>query len=299
MKQVSTKRYVVAAVLLLLAVGGAFAVGLIAGNSRADDESIAKTADAPPSEQTPYKVVVPDAPEGADEQMPKTVLIDEPQTKAQGAAQQKPPVQQAKAAAGTPSQAEQDALWAQYKKLEGEQPEMLIDCTYCGGDGYYDEDCDDCGGSGRQRIPGTSYWSPCITCGNTGNKPCKNCFFGQMDNPNYEQQYDDWDAERRDILHQLGYTDDEIKQMDMAEARAYVEAHQSVSGGSASGGSSSGGSYQPPKGSQSCDICYGSGDCPTCNGAHGYWNPLVLSSWVVCPNCDHGECWKCGGSGQK
>ena len=51
MKQVSTKGYVVAAVLLLLAVGGAFAVGLIAGNSRADDESIAKTADAPPSEQ--------------------------------------------------------------------------------------------------------------------------------------------------------------------------------------------------------------------------------------------------------
>ena len=77
MKQVSTKGYVVAAVLLLLAVGGAFAVGLIAGNSRADDESGAKTADAPPSEQTPYKVVVPDAPEGADEQMPKTVLIDQ------------------------------------------------------------------------------------------------------------------------------------------------------------------------------------------------------------------------------
>lgn len=55
---------------------------------------------------------------------------------------------------------------------------------------------------------------------------------------------------------------------------------------------------QPHQVTKDCNLCHGSGKCPTCNGKHWYYG--IGGSVVTCPNCTpNGACSSCGGSGKK
>lgn len=45
-----------------------------------------------------------------------------------------------------------------------------------------------------------------------------------------------------------------------------------------------------------CSLCHHSGKCPTCNG-NGWYFSAFSSDRLDCPNCNHGECSRCGGTG--
>lgn len=53
--------------------------------------------------------------------------------------------------------------------------------------------------------------------------------------------------------------------------------------------------------SKTCSKCHGTGLCQTCGGTHLMRNPWLGGSpedRLVCPNCSHGECSRCGGTGR-
>lgn len=50
-----------------------------------------------------------------------------------------------------------------------------------------------------------------------------------------------------------------------------------------------------------CRLCYGSGDCRTCEGRGYYYNSFNLTERLPCPNCyqHNGKCSSCGGTGKQ
>ena len=50
-----------------------------------------------------------------------------------------------------------------------------------------------------------------------------------------------------------------------------------------------------------CRLCYGTGNCRTCDGRGFYYNSFDLTKTVSCPNCynHNGKCSSCGGTGKK
>lgn len=86
------------------------------------------------------------------------------------------------------------------------------------------------------------------------------------------------------------------------KSQATAGYNNSDSGGSSSYSSSSANnSSNRSVYASDCRMCYGTGNCRTCDGRGYYYNPLNLSKTVTCPNCPNhnGKCSSCGGSGKK
>lgn len=190
------------------------------------------------------------------------------------------------------------AIQEELSFLSINRPAVLIDCPRCLGWGNVQMDCAACGGQGVTAIPGITAFTasvPCSACQGSGLQRCPDCTFGMVMNPDYEVQQATWTAKRHELWGQLGYTAEEIRQMEIAEANAYLEG--SGSDGSY-GDEYDGGTAEVEAPPGLCRICYGSGDCATCGGDGLYQNPLT-GSQLSCPNCQYtqGHCWSCGGSG--
>lgn len=180
--------------------------------------------------------------------------------------------------------------------LAANRPSVLIDCTFCGGSGRESIPCDTCGGSGRVPIPGVTMFAafaPCSDCRGDGYAVCGQCTFGLMINPDYETESAAWTEQRHNLWHQLGYSDEEIRRIEIQEAKDILESDSN--------------NILPSDGHDGfisnetapgiCRICYGTGDCDTCGG-DGFYQNMFTGEQQKCPNCTDGRCWKCGGSGQ-
>ena len=181
--------------------------------------------------------------------------------------------------------------------LAANRPQVLISCAYCGGTGRVGDACASCGGTGMTSIPGVTMFAaaaPCTACRGNGYAICSQCTLGLIENPNYEADSAAWTQRRHELWGMLGYTEEEIRQLEIEEAQAYL-------GVSSDSGASYGGSYSELDTGERmpgiCRICYGTGDCPTCDGDRLYTN-VFTGGQIVCPNCTDGLCWKCGGTGQ-
>lgn len=182
--------------------------------------------------------------------------------------------------------------------LSANRPDIMIGCPRCGGQGELPVPCETCGGRGSMPIPGVTAFTanvPCSDCLGSGYQRCPDCTFGLIANADYEAQKAAWTAQRHELWGQLGYTAEDIRQMEIEEAKVYLDAADSYN--------TYGGGYgeetvevEVPPGL--CRICYGTGDCATCNGDGFYQNPLT-GNQISCPNCRYtqGKCWSCGGSG--
>lgn len=49
---------------------------------------------------------------------------------------------------------------------------------------------------------------------------------------------------------------------------------------------------------EDCHFCHGSGDCWTCNGKGWVYNEFGIDGTHDCPNCNHGRCPHCNGTGK-
>ncbi|MBQ2540242.1 MAG: hypothetical protein II551_01185 [Paludibacteraceae bacterium] len=49
---------------------------------------------------------------------------------------------------------------------------------------------------------------------------------------------------------------------------------------------------------EDCHFCHGTGDCWTCNGKGWVYNEFGLEGTHDCPNCNHGRCSHCNGTGR-
>lgn len=201
--------------------------------------------------------------------------------------------------AGAP-EADTAAIQEELGYLSANRPAMLIDCPRCEGRGEVQMDCAACGGLGTVPIPGVTAFTanvPCSECQGRGLQRCPDCTFGMVANPRYEEQQAAWTARRHELWGQLGYTEEEIRVMEMETAAAYLESagDDDFQGGGYDGGT---GEMEIPP--ELCRICLGSGDCATCGGDGYYQNPLT-GNQLSCPNCRYtqGHCWSCGGSGRK
>ncbi|MDE6619639.1 MAG: hypothetical protein K2K74_03940 [Lachnospiraceae bacterium] len=171
-----------------------------------------------------------------------------------------------------------DALNAEMRELMNNKPSMTIPCTYCGGDGKLDKRCESCNGSGRQAIPGITMFSafvPCSDC-RDGYQICAHCTFGMMFNPDYNEEQEAWTEKRHDIWCRMGYSDAEIRRMEIDEAKAYID------------------SYEPVP--SPCPSCNGSKKCWMCHGSHQFFNGY---GYQDCTKCTDGTCTTCGGTGQR
>lgn len=50
-----------------------------------------------------------------------------------------------------------------------------------------------------------------------------------------------------------------------------------------------------------CNLCYGTGDCRTCEGKGFYYSPYDLSKKIICTSCANhdGKCKFCNGTGKR
>lgn len=184
-------------------------------------------------------------------------------------------------------------IQAELDLLLANRPEMMIECTSCGGSGREAEDCSECLGSGYRIIPGGFGLVNCPKCGGEGHQRCKDCAFGSMKNPNYETEEKAWTERRHELWRQMGYSDAEIKRMEIDEAKAALGNGGSSDDVIWDGGDDSFAEIDTPPGI--CKICSGTGNCPTCDGDRLYVNPFT-GELQTCPNCTDGLCWKCHGS---
>lgn len=196
-----------------------------------------------------------------------------------------------------PSQADIASIQQELNELSANRPKSMISCTYCGGSGRLETPCETCGGSGlipMREITMFSASVPCSDCRGYGSEICSYCTFGLMTNPEYKAESAAWTERRHELWGMLGYTAEDIHRMEIEEAKAYLG---SVSD---SGSFDSYESFSDVDSSSSvpgiCLTCYGTGDCPTCNGDRLYLNSFT-GNQIVCPNCTDGKCWKCNGSG--
>lgn len=189
------------------------------------------------------------------------------------------------------------AIQEELNYLAANRPKMLMDCTFCGGSGRDGAPCSTCGGSGRVLIPGITMFTafaPCSDCRGGGYAICSHCTFGTMKNPNYDAESTEWTEKRHTLWHQMGYSDEEIRRIEIDEANAIL-------GNDSAGGYSYGGGYDYSISNDTvpgiCRVCYGTGNCHTCGGDRLYRN-MFTGEQQECPNCTDGRCWKCGGTGQ-
>lgn len=68
-------------------------------------------------------------------------------------------------------------------------------------------------------------------------------------------------------------------------------------GGTSTSTSTSTTTSSPRYGYKDCQHCWGSGKCQTCYG-RGYTSSTYTGGWMDCPNCNHGECSICHGTGK-
>lgn len=169
-------------------------------------------------------------------------------------------------------------LEAEMEELMKNKPSMTTRCTYCGGDGKLDILCDSCKGSGYKAIPGITMFTasvPCPDC-KDGYQECTNCFLGLMINPDYESEQKAWTEKRHEIWHQMGYSDAQIKRMEIEEAKIFLD------------------NYEPVP--SPCVSCKGSKKCWMCNGSRRFFNGF---KYQECTKCIDGTCTTCGGTGQR
>ena len=189
------------------------------------------------------------------------------------------------------------AIWDELNYLAANRPKVLIDCKSCGGSGRTGVPCATCGGSGQIPIPGVTMFAaftPCSDCRGDGYAICGQCTFGLMNNPDYETESAAWTERRHYLWHQLGYSDEDIRRMEIEEANAIL-GNTSGSENSYVGGYDGDITGNTVPGI--CRVCFGTGDCDTCGGDRLYQNPYT-GNQLECPNCTDGRCWKCGGTGQ-
>ncbi len=175
-------------------------------------------------------------------------------------------------------QSSKDSLEAQMDELMNNKPSISISCSYCGGDGKLDKLCNSCKGSGYKAIPGITMFAasvPCPDC-KDGYQQCTHCFLGMMINPDYEAEQKAWTEKRHDIWHQMGYSDAQIRRMEIEEAQAFLD------------------NYEPVP--SPCSSCNGSKKCWMCNGSHRFFNGFRYQD---CTKCIDGTCTACGGTGQR
>ena len=180
---------------------------------------------------------------------------------------------------------------AELKLLLDNRPELMIECTSCGGTGRETEDCPSCFGQGHRIIPGGFGIANCPSCNGLGHQRCRDCAFGSMKNPNYEAEQEAWTERRHELWRQLGYSDAEIRRMEIDEAKAAL----GDGGGDVVWNSGSGDFIEIDTPPGICKVCSGTGKCPTCGGDRRYMNPFT-GEQQTCPNCTDGLCWNCGGS---
>lgn len=87
----------------------------------------------------------------------------------------------------SPDDAEEIENELQYLSLN--RPEMLIQCTSCGGSGRRSTPCEYCGGSGQRVLSEVTAFVasvPCSAC-RDGYPSRDDCTFGLMENPNYAE----------------------------------------------------------------------------------------------------------------
>ena len=179
---------------------------------------------------------------------------------------------------GAPSVSQPTAadLNAEMEALMQNKPQMNLSCTYCGGDGYLDTSCNTCGGSGTVINPRITMFVATLPCPDCigGYPQCGYCTFGIISNPNYEKEQKAWTEKRHDIWHQMGYSDQDIKRMEIEEAKAFLA------------------DYTPVE--SLCASCNGSKKCWRCGGSQYVYSGMGISA---CTKCTDGTCTVCGGTG--
>jgi len=192
-------------------------------------------------------------------------------------------------------------LAQRYQQHMAQVPPAFITCPVCNGTRRTDRICQSCNGTGEKPVEHPTPFLmtvPCSDCMFTGYEPCDCLLSGQIPNPDYDTQYAAWDAERRDILHQLGYSDEEIDQMDLEAALGMMQIILGQTGVQPSTGTGGIGGGSGQQGPEMCHFCYGTGVCSTCNSRTGQMHNGWTGGYQDCPNCVGGVCSHCGGTGK-
>jgi len=190
-------------------------------------------------------------------------------------------------------------LAQRYQQHMAQAPEAFITCPVCNGTRKTNRICKSCNGTGEKpALHPTPFLmsTPCGDCMFTGYEPCDCLLSGQIPNPDYQAQHEAWDAERRDILHQAGFSDLDIAQMDLDASEKMIEIIKGQTNLFMIDPDGQDG--DATRGTKMCRSCYGTGRCHTCNNKYGDLHNGWTGDYVDCPNCIDGRCSRCGGTGK-